>query len=128
AAQDGLEPAASASPVAEAAAQAAGPIELAAQGESDVAEPAPVGAAVPEAGVAELQPAGMGVAQRTIGEYLHELLEFRSAGVLVLDESAVVEASPHEPDEYDRLFDSPPSASFEAPTAAAESPSVASFD
>src|SRR5690606_3251784 len=79
----------------------------------------------------ETQPAGAGLAQRTIGEYLHELLEFRSAGVLVLDESAVVEASaPHEPDEYDMLFDSPPnaSASFEATASTAEAPPSATFE
>lgn len=87
--------------------EVAGP---AAQGATDIAGPAHVVAAVPDARGAQLQPAGVGGAQRTIGEYLHELLEFRSAGVLVLDESAVVEPSAHEPDEYDRLFDSPPSA------------------
>jgi len=114
--------------------------EPAAQAEAGVAEPAPVGGAVQDAAGAELQsagvgietqPAGAGLAQRTIGEYLHELLEFRSAGVLVLDESAVVEASaPHEPDEYDMLFDSPPnaSASFEATASTAEAPPSATFE
>src|SRR5690606_1466357 len=112
--------------------------EPVAQAEAGVAEPAPVGGAVQDAAGAELQsagvgietqPAGAGLAQRTIGEYLHELLEFRSAGVLVLDESAVVEASAsHEPDEYDMLFDSPPnaSASFEATASTAEAPPSAS--
>lgn len=114
--------------------------EPVAQAEAGVAEPAPVGGAVQDAAGAELQsagvgietqPAGAGLAQRTIGEYLHELLEFRSAGVLVLDESAVVEASaPHEPDEYDMLFDSPPnaSASFEATASTAEAPPSATFE
>ncbi len=35
------------------------------------------------------------------------------AGVLMLDETAIVEDTPYEPDEYDRLFDSPSSASSE---------------
>lgn len=108
------------------------PVLEAVPGASDIGGGSGVDGEAPVAG--ELSEAGgwsgeAGVMGPTIGEYLRALLVFRrpaeagpgpeTGGVeprsgaapaadsdtLVLDESAIVEETPYEPDEYDRLFD-----------------------